>query len=161
MMAPNPHWWSEPADRYDYTPNTRFFLFFWGANTAFLVVRQIFFPNNDVCNLLGTIVVVTLTAIVGLMMNPGRRRFEVRFTYLTCYRGTDVIEHQDMRDIVSLDSVLDRKGKARQYIAKFSTGKTISFYAYLGKCDELIAKLRGYLAAKEEGEGQSPSPSLA
>ncbi len=78
--------------------------------------------------------------------NHSNQRLETRFNHLTVFRGTDVLEHEDMRDIISLEPVFNaRSGKLKYHIASFPTGHQIKIFANLDRHDELIAKLQSYL----------------
>ena len=149
MMAPNPHWWAENAEVYFYDRG-KFnpFLFvsiFWMA----LSVIPLVLPATKVF-----LLVVLVFAAVGLMIyscltqEPPTHHFETRFTFITQYYGDEILAHESMRDLVSIEPINNLKnGKLKYHEVAFWNGCKIKIYPSLERHDELIAKLNGFLSA--------------
>ena len=149
MMAPNPQWWAEDAEVYFYIRGKfnpgLFVMFFWLAFTVIPLV----WPASKV-----PLLVVAIIAFVGLLIysglpqEPPLHHFETRYAFITQYHGDEILVHESMRDLVSLEPVNHRKtGKLEYNEAKFWNGKSMKIYPSLERHDELIAKMKEYLSA--------------
>lgn len=147
MMAPNPHWIDLPAERYSYSDSgSRFgylifigILFIWHLPCGLLWRERAWFPFASFA-----IYILAFLASKG-WFRRANEQLEIRSHFLTLYRSSDVVEHEDMREIQSLEVVTRRNGRVNYHMATFSTGHRIEIYPNLVRHDELIAKLRSYL----------------
>jgi hypothetical protein len=70
---------------------------------------------------------------------------ETRYTFITLRRGTDILAHQDMRDIASICPVLASSRKLKSHLVTFADGTTIRIFPNLDQHEKLIKKLESYL----------------
>ena len=147
MMAPNPHWWAEDVEDYCYDRGKfnpgLFVMIFW---MAFIGLPIVWPASESVMPLMILGGMACLLIYAGLVGEPPPHRFETRYTFITQYHGDELLAHESMRDLVSLEPVMNpKKGKLQYHQAKFWNGKAIKIYPSLERHDELIAKLNDSL----------------
>lgn len=149
MMAPNPHWWAQDAKKFYYDPKGYpyylFAMFGWlGCLIADGVTRKGTAPTGFLW--LGIAFFIVQSVLSFRKGQHGGQHLETRFNHITLYRGSELLEHEDMRDVVSLEPTYNsRNGKLKYHVASFPTGRQIKIYWNLDHHDELIEKLQSYL----------------
>jgi len=148
VIAPNPHWWNEDAEKYFY-PRTSFlsWTFFLGITLTWADSIQ-HKKEPGWLFLVGILIVIVGWIYSGSKAERSGFRFETRHTFLTLYRRGEVFAHEDMRLITSLVPVAGKDGKVKSYVVEFENGTTMTIFSDLGNFDELISKINGYLIAK-------------
>ena len=148
-MAPNPHWFAEDAviyhyDRGRFSP-AMFVIIFWMAYWGL----SKFWPASESFVLILAVIGLTWMLIRGdLGGEPPPHRFETRFAHITQYANGKILVHESMRDLISLEPVMNTKnGKVKYHVAKFWNGQTIKIYPSLERHDELVSKLQDALSA--------------
>lgn len=151
MMAPNPHWWAEDAVVYFYRRGRfsplLFVVIFW---LLFICLPIIFPASKPFIVLVPIFGLLILFVHISAVREPPPHRFETRFTHLTQYSNGEILVHESMRDLVSLEPVMNSKnGCLKFHEATFWNGKTIKIYPSLDRHEELISKLQKYLAGNK------------
>jgi len=149
MMAPNPHWWAQKPEEYSYPSGSGW----WHLGNALFFMLVIVGGPNLWPDHRGLLLLILTPFVIALAITSrgwedrGGQRLETRFNHITLFRGGDVAEHEDMRDIVSLERVANpRNGKLKYHVATFHTGKQIRIFHNLNRHDELIVKLQSHLS---------------
>ena len=153
MMAPNPHWWAEDAEVY-YNKQPSFLSTFHilaliiGWKVTYLLTLLYLPGVGPAVLLIGGLGLVAMMFFLGLRIEPTNSHLETRHTFLTEFKKDEVLVHESMRDLVSIEPINHLKnGKLKYHDVAFWNGCKIKIYPSLERHDELIAKLNGYLSA--------------